>query len=657
MYEQVSHALLNDILDELRPDLKRQDLRHFYTRLGANFYAIHSLFSHLYGRREDFFEQMTALVDRLARAYIDRPAELEKIDMAREEDHNWFLSQEIAGMALYCDGFAGDLQGLESHLPYLSELGVNMVHILPILACPEGASDGGYAVKDYRDVDDRFGSLDDLRSLSESMRKRGMLLALDVIVNHTSDEHVWAARAKAGYPEFQDFYYMFDNRDMPDMFEETMPEIFPETSPGSFTWEPTLGKWVMTVFNSYQWDLNYTNPRVLIEMVDIILFWANQGADIVRLDAVAFLWKKIGTTCQNEREAHLILQLMKDCCQVVAPGVAFIAEAIVAPLEVIKYFGEDAVIAKECEIAYNATFMALLWNSIATRSAQLLERGILSLPNKLDRATWLNYVRCHDDIGLGFDDTDIYAAGYEPRAHRRFLVDWFTGKFENSPARGQPFGVNEKTGDARISGSLASLVGLETALQTGDLEAINLAVDQILLLHGLIMSYGGIPLLYYGDEIGTLNELTYLDDESKAGDTRWLHRPRVDWERAERRRQRGSVEQRIFDGIKRMISVRKTIPAFADFNNRELLGVDNPNLFAFLRTHPQLSSDAVLVVANFALKPSYLDLGGLGNRGLFQLGQPYDLYSGETPSMFNDRLVVPACRFYWLTDQQPMGVL
>jgi len=657
MYEQVSHALLNDILDELRPDLKREDLRHFYTRLGANFYAIHSLFSHLYGRREDFFEQMTALVDRLARAYVDRPADLERVDMAREEDHNWFLSQELVGMALYCDGFASNLAGLEARLPYLSELGVNMIHILPILACPEGASDGGYAVKDFRDVDERFGTLDDLRSLAESMHKRGMLLTLDVIVNHSSDEHVWAARAKAGYPDFQDFYYMFDNRDMPNMFEETMPEIFPETSPGNFTWDPTLGKWVMSVFNSYQWDLNYTNPRVLIEMVDIILFWANQGADIVRLDAVAFLWKKIGTICQNEREAHLILQLMKDCCQVVAPGVLFIAEAIVAPFEVIKYFGEDAVMAKECEIAYNATFMALLWNSIATKSAKLLERGILSLPNKLDRATWLNYVRCHDDIGLGFDDTDIHAAGYEPRAHRRFLIDWFTGNFDESPARGRPFGVNEKTGDARISGSLASLVGLETALETGDQEAIDLAIDQILLLHSLIMSYGGIPLLYYGDEIGTLNELTYLDDESKAGDTRWLHRPHIDWERAERRHERGSVEHRIFDGLKKMIAVRKTIPAFADFNNRELLGVDNPNLFAFLRTCPQYCSDAVLVVANFALKPSYLDMTSLGNRGLFQLGPPFDLYSGETPALFNDRLVVPPCRFYWLTDQRPLGVL
>ena len=430
MYEQVSHSLLNQILDELKPDIRRRDLRHFYTRLGANFYAIYSLFHHLYGRREDFVSQTVRLVEVMATRYIQRDKDLKETDIRREKNHNWFLSQEWVGMALYADGFARDLNGLRSHLRYLQDLGVNMVHVMPILKCPKGASDGGYAVSDFRDIDERVGTLEELQELSKDMRRREMLLTLDVVVNHTSDEHEWAQRARVGEARYQDYYYIFDNRDVPDMFEETMPEIFPETSPGNFTYDQTMNKWVMTVFNSYQWDLNYGNPAVFIEMLDIILFWANQGADIVRLDAVAFLWKKIGTTCQNEREAHLILQLMKDCSQVTAPGVLFIAEAIVAPVEIIKYFGEDAIIAKECEIAYNATYMALLWEAVATRNAKLLDQGVRSLPDKLDRATWLNYVRCHDDIGLGFDDADIIKAGYDPYAHRRFLVDYFTGAGE-----------------------------------------------------------------------------------------------------------------------------------------------------------------------------------------------------------------------------------
>ena len=378
MYEQVSHSLLNAILVALKPEIVRQhDMRYFYTRLGANFYSIHSLFHHLYGGRPDFEDQIQRLVETMARQYLRRPKHLKKIDIERERDHNWFLDQQWVGMALYTGGFSTDLAGLLKRLPYLHELGINMVHVMPILDCPPGRSDGGYAVRDFRRIDERVGDLEDIHRLAASMRKRGMLLTLDVVMNHTSDEHEWAGRARAGEQAYQDYYYVFANRDMPDMFEETMPEIFPETSPGSFTFDEAMGKWVMTSFNSYQWDLNYSNPAVFIEMLDIILFWANQGADILRLDAVAFLWKKIGSTCQNEREAHLILQLMKDCCQVTAPGVLFIAEAIVAPMELTKYFGEDAVIAKECEIAYNATFMALLWDAVATKKTILLQRGLL----------------------------------------------------------------------------------------------------------------------------------------------------------------------------------------------------------------------------------------------------------------------------------------
>ena len=653
MYEQVSHSLLNQILDELKPDIRKRDLRHFYTRLGANFYAIHSLFHHLYGKRDDFISQMVRLVEVMAAQYIRRGADLKQIDIARERDHNWFLSPDWVGMALYADGFAGNLEGLKSRLGYLQELGVNMVHIMPILECPKGASDGGYAVSDFRNIDERVGTMDELRELGSAMRRRNILLTLDVVVNHTSDEHQWAQQARQGDAKYQDYYYIFDDRDVPDMFEETMPEVFPETAPGNFTFDETMGKWVMTVFNTYQWDLNYSNPAVFIEILDIILFWANQGADIVRLDAVAFLWKKIGTTCQNEREAHLILQLLKDCSQVTAPGVLFIAEAIVAPVEIAKYFGEDAVIAKECEIAYNATFMALLWEAIATKNAKLLDQGIRSLPDKLDRATWLNYVRCHDDIGLGFDNSDIVKAGYDPYAHRRFLVDYFTGVYDDSPARGQPFGRNDKTGDARISGALASLVGLEVATERNDELAIERSIDLILLLHSMIMSFGGIPLLYYGDEIGTLNDCTFLQDENKAKDNRWMHRPRIDWEKAERRHSHGSVEQRIFTGLQKMIAVRKSTPAFADYNNRTLIETGNPHLFVFMRNNPFIHHDSVLIVGNFDSSPQSLTLSDLANRGQFAYGQLRDLYSGEAPTQFKDQLVVPSHRFYWLTDARP----
>ncbi|MDI1298547.1 amylosucrase [Methylotenera sp.] len=647
MYEQVSHSLLNDILIALKPEIKNQKLQHFYTRLGANFYAIHSLFTSLYGDRPDFKKQMLNLVETMARQYIVRPSHLKKTDLAREKDHNWFLSQKWVGMALYCDGYADSLQDMQSRLHYLQDLGINLVHIMPICDCPDDESDGGYAVRDFRKVDKRFGTLKDLDDLAANLRKRDMLLTLDVVVNHTSDEHVWAQKARQGDKAFQNYYFTYDDRQTPDMFEESMPEVFPEIAPGNFTWNEEMGKWVMTVFNRYQWDLNYRNPAVFIEMLDIILFWANHGADILRLDAVAFLWKKMGSSCQNEREAHQILQLMKDCCQVTAPGVLFIAEAIVAPTEIIKYFGEDAINAKECEIAYNATFMALLWEATATKSTALLTKGIRSIPEKLERATWLNYIRCHDDIGWGFSDANIIDAGYDPKLHRRFLVDYFTGNFEHSNAKGLTFGENVKTGDARISGALASLAGLESALENNDSEAIDAAIKTILLLHSMILSFGGIPLLYYGDAIGTLNDDAYLNDERKSNDNRWVHRPKMNWDNAARRSQQGTVEYLIFSALKKMISVRKAVTAFADKNNRELLNVDNAHLFVFSRFDYSLAQSRVLVVGNFDIKPQVLDLVPMRRMGFFQHASVQDLYTGETFPLLNETIIIPALSFFW----------
>ncbi len=648
MYEQVSHSLLNDILIGLDPKVGCEDLKHFYIRLGANFYTIHSLFHQLYGDRRDFRVQLHKLVDVMAKQYVSRPPEFRQRDLAREKDHDWFLSQKLVGYALYCQEYAQSLNGMHDKLDYLQELGINLVHIMPILDGPKGRNDGGYAVRDFRKIDDKYGTLADLDTLSADMRSRDMLLVLDVVVNHTSDEHEWAIKAKKGNKKYQDYYYTYSDRKIPDLFEETMPEVFPETAPGNFTWNEDMQRWVMTVFNNFQWDLNYKNPAVFIEMLDIILFWANHGADVVRLDAVAFLWKKIGSASQNEREAHLILQLMKDCCQVTAPGTLFIAEAIVAPLEIIKYFGEDAVNAKECEIAYNATYMALLWEAVATKKTLLLNRGLRNLPTKLDRATWLNYVRCHDDIGLGFDDNDIRASGYDPQAHRRFMVDYYTGAYPGSTATGVAFGVNPKTGDARISGSLASLAGLETALLQNDEHAIDTSIRTIILLHSMIASFGGIPLLYYGDAIGTLNDNTYLDDENKHHDSRWVHRPTLDWNKAARRHEPGTVENRIFTAIQKMLAVRKQIPAFADLNNREIFETNNPHLFTFLRFTSRGIHSRVLVIANFDLSPQHLNLKELEAVNLFEHRETKDLYSGNTLSTKSGTLEIPPLGFYWL---------
>ncbi len=649
MYEAHSQALLHRILSSLEQSTDQGELLPFYTRLGANFHSMYRLFQQLYGQRTDRDAQLGKLVATLQSAYLQRSSELRRLDQQRENNPDWFLSQHWVGMALYADRFAGGLAGVRERVAYLDELGVNMLHIMPMMQAPAGANDGGYAISDFRQVDKRFGSLADVHALSETLRAQHMLLTLDVVINHTSDEHAWAQQARAGDAHYRDYYYLYPDRNLPDQFEKTLPEVFPETAPGSFTWNETLQQWVMTVFNHYQWDLNYTHPAVFTEMADIILFWANQGADILRLDAPAFIWKKLGTASQNQREAHLLLQLFKDCAQIVCPGVLFIAEAIVAPKEIIKYFGDNPLEGRECEIAYNATLMALLWDAVATRNARVLNQGLRSLPAKPAGSTWLNYVRCHDDIGLGFEDADIAAAGFDPFAHRRYLVQQLTGQRADSPARGLVFAANDKTGDARISGSLAALAGLESALDSADTRQVDRAIQRILTLHALIMTYGGIALLYYGDELATLNDYSYKADADKVADNRWVHRPQIDWQRAELRHVEGTVEQRVFSGLQHLIALRKQMAVFADLNNRRLLANDNPHLLSFACHDPQGKLPAVVVVANFDDRAHFLNLDKLRQQGYFQRGQLHDRVTAQDLKIEQTHLLcIPAVGCYWL---------
>lgn len=639
----LKNALANHDVGDIGSD---QD---FHLRLAANYYSMRSLFMRLYGRRDDAEQQLEKLLGHLQSAFGQREQSLRVLDQQREMEPDWFLSQKWIGMAMYGDRFAGNLAGINQRIDYLQELGVNMIHIMPMMRCPEGANDGGYAISDFREVDPRFGNMDDIAALTNTLRKNDMLLTLDIVINHTSDEHDWAQRARAGEQKYQDYYYFYPDRVLPDQFDQTMPEIFPETAPGNFTWDEEIQQWVMTVFNNYQWDLNYTNPAVLVDMLDIIFYWANQGADILRLDAPAFIWKTLGTNGQNLPEAHLILQLFRDCMQVVCPGVLAIAEAIVAPRDIMPYFGDAK--NDECQVAYNATFMALLWDAVATSKAQIMEQALWSLPNKPSRTTWLNYVRCHDDIGLGFEDASISLCGLDPYSHRRYLKDYFSGTFPGSTARGELFGVNEKTSDARISGSLASLAGLETAMESGDSVALELAFQRIITLHALIMAYGGITLLYYGDELATLNDYSYRDVEAHAADNRWVHRPEIDWALAEQRHIAGTPQQRVFTALQRLIMLRKQLPVLADFNNRQILDNDNPHLLTMMRPAMNANQESLLVVANFDRSNHHLNLNSLRRAGYAQ-GELYDLYDQQVvPVIMGHLIEVPAAGFYWLVER------
>ncbi|HET7898291.1 MAG TPA: alpha-amylase family glycosyl hydrolase, partial [Flavisolibacter sp.] len=390
----------------------------------------------------------------------------------------------------------------------------------------------------------------------KQMQESGMYLMLDIVFNHTSHLHEWAMRAKAGEKNFQDFFYMYDDRTLPDEFEKDMPEIFPESAPGNFTFVPACEKWVMTVFHNYQWDLNYTNPAVFVAMLDTVLFYANLGVDILRIDAPAFIWKQIGTTCQNLPQAHTLLQLLRQCVQMAAPGMALLGEAIVAPRQIMQYFGEGLARGRECDLAYNATQMALQWDMLATGDTRIMLAAQEVLYQKPLNTSWITYTRCHDDIGLGYEDAMIQKAGFTAYEHRRFLQRYYSGEWAGSPAAGALFSVNPKTGDARISGTLASLCGLEKALRDENEIAVELSIQKILLMQAHSFFLGGIPMLFYGDEVGYTNDYSYKDDAGKSYDNRWMHRPLIDWRKNDKRLEEGTIEYQLYNATKKLLFIR-----------------------------------------------------------------------------------------------------
>jgi len=581
MYNYALYQYINGLLKNETDFAGADNL--FYSRFLANASNILSLYNSLYQNHPGAKEVFNRLLQIIVKGYKGRRSVLRERDNHKSEEDHWFLSNELAGMSLYVDRFCGDIANLTTKLEYLKKLGINFLHLMPIFESPIDESDGGYAVSNFRKLDDRFGTLYDLHLLQELMRRNNMYLMLDIVLNHTSRKHEWARKAREGNKDYQEYFYFFDDRTMPDEYDRSMPEIFPESAPGNFTYVQECDKWVMTVFHSYQWDLNYTNPMVFVEMLDNIFFYANLGTDLLRIDAPAFIWKQPGTTCQNLPQAHTLLQLIKQCVEVATPGMAILGEAIVAPKEIMKYFGTGRYTAEECDFAYNATQMALQWDALATGDIRVMMAAQREILEKPFGTSWITYTRSHDDIGLGYEDYMIEEPGWNAFGHRNFLKDYYAGIFPGSPASGALFSTNPKTGDARISGTLASLCGLEKALNSSDQNAVSQSIDKILMMQALSFFIGGMPMLFYGDELGYINDYSYLEDPGKSYDNRWMHRPVMDWDRIKLIEIRGTTEERIFSGTQKLLQIRRRLPALADLGNLVWLTPQSNHVASFMR--------------------------------------------------------------------------
>lgn len=514
----------------------------------------------LYMEMYDNGSMFAELCDNLHRFYTERNETLKTLDRSRELEPGWYKKNDMLGMMFYIDNFAGNMRGVESKLDYLEKSNVNYIHLMPFLDTTEGRSDGGYAVSDFRKVQEKLGTMEDLESLTAACHERKMNVCMDFVMNHTSEDHEWARRARQGEGEYMSRYFFFDSYDIPAQYERTVPQVFPTTAPGNFTWLEDAGHYVMTTFYPYQWDLDYRNPRVFNEMMYNFLFLANKGIDIVRIDAVPYIWKELGTQCRNLPRVHTIVRMMRMIGEIVCPGILLLGEVVMEPEKVVPYFG--TVEKPECHMLYNVTTMATTWHTVATKDVRLLKQQLDTVNRLPKEYLFLNYLRCHDDIGWGLDYETLKRDGMEERPHKKYLNDFFQGLTPGSCSRGELYNADPVTGDARFCGTTASMCGIEKAGFEQDPAAMEKAIRQDVMLHAYMFMQSGIPVLYSGDEIGQVNDYTYKDDPNKAADSRYIHRGKMDWGLAGDVDDPSTVQGKVFQALDQLEHIRKREKVF-----------------------------------------------------------------------------------------------
>ncbi|WP_027860318.1 alpha-amylase family protein [Marmoricola sp. URHB0036] len=580
------------------------------------------------------FDDHEAVLDRLvdiaARAFVARPEELHALDLKRSLAPDWFQREQMVGYAAYADRFGETLAGVAERVPYLADLGVTYLHLMPLLTPRQPPNDGGYAVQDYDSVRPDLGTMDDLRHLTEVLREHDISLCLDLVLNHVAREHAWAERARQGDPRHRAYFHVYDDRSIPDEYERTLPEVFPDFAPGNFTWDDELDGWVWTTFNDYQWDVDWSNPDVLCEYAEIILDLANHGVEVLRLDAIAFIWKRMGTSCQNQPEVHALTQALRTVTRIAAPATLFKAEAIVGPQDLLAYLGQGEHHGKVSDLAYHNSLMVQIWSMLASRDAGLAAYSLQQLATPPSTTAWITYARCHDDIGWAIDDDSAAAVGVSGYAHRRFLSDFYAGEFPGSWARGLVFQENLLTHDRRISGSLASLAGLEA----GD----PFAVRRIHLAHALVMGFGGLPVIWMGDELGLLNDPDWQSVPEHAEDNRWAHRPAMPWPPPD-------DVHGVRASTRALVRARKRLPHLHASVAAEVMDPQDPGVLLVVRRHPL---GPMLSAYNVTDTDRVLPYQALREVGL-DPGQVVDRITGERPDGYTEAFHLPPYAVLWLT--------
>lgn len=604
----------------------------FDARLAIYHDELKWLYTELYGQTPHF----DALKEMAYHFAMARKPELAELDDEREQHPDWYRKSDMLGMMMYTEQFAGNLAGMEAKIPYLKKLNVRYLHLMPLLKMPKEHNDGGYAVSDFRQVDERIGTTEELSHLADVCRKENMSICLDFIVNHTSDEHEWAVRARNGEKEYQDRYMVYDSYDIPAEYEKTTPQVFPNTAPGNFIFDRKMGKWVLSTFNPYQWDMNYKNPVVFNEMAANMLYLANVGIEIFRIDAVPYIWKQLGTTSRNLPQVHTIMRMLRILVKIVCPAVVFKGEVVMAPREVAPYFGP--VDKPECDILYNVTTMVCVWNSLATRDVRILKHQMDEMDALPREYTFVNYVRCHDDIGWGLDEEFVEDIGFDPLEHKKFLYHFYIGDYPGSFARGELYNYDPISQDARSCGTCASLCGIQKAMEDHDEQEMALSLRRHLMIHAYITSLGGIPVIYSGDEIAQCNDDHYKEDPIRAADSRFIHRGQFDWDAAKQITDATTIPGHVFQTLQEFIRVRSEHSVFDAGALEHTLETFDLSVLAFRR---QNQGENLIAVYNFCEEHKHVPM--------FFDGTYVDLLSGRTVSGVG--LSLSPYEYVWLLRQ------
>ena len=581
---------------------------------------------------------MPQVIDQIVKIHKERSPKLRHRDNQRILRPDWFQTQNAVGYVCYTDLFAGDLQGIREKIGYLKGLGVTYLHLMPLLNPRPGNSDGGYAVMDYKSVRPDLGTMKDLAQLADDLHEAGISLTLDLVLNHVAKEHDWAQKARAGEERYLDYFYTYPDRKIPDEYEKSLPEIFPTFAPGNFTYYEDLGRYVWTTFNEFQWDVNWSNPNLFLEYVDIIGYLANQGTDCVRLDAIAFIWKRLGTNCQNQPEVHAITQALRAISKIVTPALIYKAEAIVGPQDVVHYLGQGEHAGKVSDLAYHNSLMVQIWSALAARDGRLLHTALSRFAPVPNSSAWATYLRCHDDIGWAIDDADAAAAGVNGGGHRNFCADFYANEFEGSFARGVHFQSNPLTGDRRTSGSAASLIGIQRAIENNDAADLNVAINRLICAYAIVFGFGGIPLLYMGDELGLLNDESYKKDPAKADDNRWIHRPKMNWELVKSAQNGEGISGRVYKAFTQLIEARKSLASIHAGITAETEVRNDGAILLIRRKH---AAGLLTEIYNLTEKTQYLDSYGVA------FGDVTEAISGRK-MYFAGQIAIPPYAAWWI---------